>query len=146
MPLQITKKSEEYSVSPQLSPEDVIEAAKLGFKTIINNRPNGEGGESQPTSEQIQRAAKAQSLAYFHIPVIPNDIQPNQVETFNTAYANAPKPILGFCKTGNRAARMLELCNTNQAAANKGPLAWLKSKCLITKLWRLYQSKSNQSY
>ncbi len=140
--LEITKKSEDYSVSPQLNLEGIAEVAKLGFKTIINNRPDGEGGANQPTSQQIQLAAEKLGIAYFHIPVIPNNIQANQVEAFSKAYTNTAKPILGFCKTGNRAARMLELLDNKQVTSSKGLLAWLKSKCLITRLWRWCKSKT----
>lgn len=40
MAVQITKKSDDYSVAPQLSVEDVAEIAAAGFKTIINFRPD----------------------------------------------------------------------------------------------------------
>ncbi len=122
MSVQITKKSEEFSISPQLNLEEISEVAKLGFKTIINNRPDGEGGASQPTSEQIRLAAEKLGLAYFYIPVIPSNIQAEQIKVFSLAYANAAKPILGFCKTGNRASRMLELLNTKPATYSGGLL------------------------
>jgi len=109
MSLSTTPLSHEYSVAPQISAEDVAEIAALGFKTIINNRPDLEGGEAQPTSQSIQAAANAAGLHYIHIPVIPNAISPADVLAFVQAYTAAPKPILGFCRTGNRAANLLEL-------------------------------------
>lgn len=114
MPLTATQLSNEYSVAPQISAEDVQEAAKLGFKTIINNRPDFEGGQDQPNSLSIQTAAEAAGLTYIFIPVIPNAILPEQVQAFKQAYDAAPKPILGFCRTGNRAAKMLELAQSSQ--------------------------------
>jgi sulfide:quinone oxidoreductase len=45
--------------------------------------------------------------------VIPNNIEPHQIEAFREAYAKAPKPILGFCKTGNRASTMCRLALEN---------------------------------
>ena len=44
MPLFITKLSDTFSTSPQITVDDVVAIAALGFKTIINNRPDGEGG------------------------------------------------------------------------------------------------------
>ena len=74
MSLTITRISENFSTSPQIAVEDVAEIASLGFKTIINNRPDGEGGESQPTSDSIKIAAEKVGLTYIHIPVIPGNI------------------------------------------------------------------------
>lgn len=107
--IEIIKKNNDFSVCAQVSIEDVAHIAKLGFKTIINNRPDSEGGDTQPLGADIQREAEKYGLAYFHIPVIPNHIQPYQVDAFKQAYMVAHKPVLGFCKTGNRAGRMLEL-------------------------------------
>ena len=39
------------SVSPQLEPSAMAEAAQAGFRSVINNRPDFEGGPSQPTSD-----------------------------------------------------------------------------------------------
>ncbi|MEE9331693.1 MAG: TIGR01244 family sulfur transferase [Methylophilaceae bacterium] len=109
MTIQITKLSADFSTSPQITTEDVVELAELGFKTIINNRPDNEGGADQPISTQLQAAAEAAGLAYIHIPVIPNNIQPAQVDTFCAAYHAAEKPVLGFCRTGNRAGSIYKL-------------------------------------
>ena len=113
MSLLITKQSEEFSSASQISIEDISEIARLGFKTIINNRPDHEGGDVQPTSAQIKAVAESLGLNYFYIPVIPNNIQPAQVEAFKIAYQEADKPVLGFCRTGNRAYSILKLTQVN---------------------------------
>jgi uncharacterized protein (TIGR01244 family) len=144
MTIQITKLTDEFSTAPQISVEDIVEIAQLGFKTIINNRPDAEGGEEQPTSAQLKSKAEAHGLAYVHIPVVPNNIMPNQVEAFALAYNSAAKPVLGFCRTGNRAGNMFKLSqssDTQQNTAPKGLVGWLKSKCLITRVWRWYKAK-----
>lgn len=109
MPIQITQQSNEFSTAPQINTEDIAEIARLGFKTIINNRPDFEGGADQPTSAQIQAAAEAAGLAYVYIPVVPNNILPEQVTAFASAYAAAVKPVLGFCRTGNRAGSICKM-------------------------------------
>ena len=103
MAIQITQVSTEFSTTAQIQPTDMQEIANLGFKTIINNRPDFEGGANQPTSEQIKVAAEKLGLAYIFIPVVPNNIQPEQVSAFKITFAQAKKPVLGFCRTGNRA-------------------------------------------
>ena len=114
MALAINKISDVYSTAPQITPEDVAEIASLGFKSIINNRPDQEGGAEQPTSDAIKAAAEQSGLHYYHIPVIPNNIQSAEVEEFSKVYETTPKPILAFCRTGNRATRILELSQNTQ--------------------------------
>ena len=41
--------STDVSVAPQLAPEAMAEAAAAGFRSVVNNRPDFEGGPSQPT-------------------------------------------------------------------------------------------------
>ena len=148
MTIQITKLSNDFSTAPQISVDDVAEVAQLGFKTIINNRPDNEGGAEQPTSAQLKAAAELLGLNYVYIPVIPNNLQPEQITTFVAAYSLAAKPALGFCRTGNRAGNIYKLSQMGEtkqnsvAAAAKGLIAWFKSKCLITRLWRWYKNKS----
>ena len=146
MALTITKMTDDYSTSPQISPSDMAEIATLGFKTIINNRPDLEGGAEQPTSSAIADAAKQNGIHYVYIPVVPNQIQAGQVEAFRKALAAAPKPVLGFCRTGNRASQMYTRANAQPSAPNAGPFqamcAWMKSKCLITKLVRWVKTKN----
>lgn len=144
MTIQITKLTDEFSTAPQISVEDIVEIAQLGFKTIINNRPDEEGGDEQPTSAQLKAKAEALGLAYVHIPVVPNNIMPNQVDAFALAYNSAAKPVLGFCRTGNRAGNIFKLSQSNgaqQCTAPKGLFAWLKNKCLITRVWRWHKGK-----
>jgi len=118
MTIQITKQSNEFSTASQISLEDIADIAKLGFKSIINNRPDNEGGDSQPSSEQLKMAAEAYGLVYSHIPVIPNNIQAEDIAAFSVAYAAAAKPVLGFCRTGYRAESIYKLA---LASAEKSP-------------------------
>ncbi|MGE5566219.1 MAG: TIGR01244 family sulfur transferase [Parcubacteria group bacterium] len=89
------------SVSPQLSVQDVNEAAAKGFKTIINNRPDGEAPD-QPTSAEIEAAAKAAGLNYVHIPVRGMPPSPDLAEQTCKAVESSPGPVLAFCRTGTR--------------------------------------------
>lgn len=120
MPIQITKVSDSFSTAPQISVEDVVEIAQLGFKTIINNRPDNEGGAEQPTSLQLKTATEKLGLNYVYRPVIPSNILPEQVAAFNAAYSLAAKPVLGFCRTGNRAGSIFKLAQAD--AANQSSL------------------------
>ena len=89
------------SVSPQLSVADVQEAAAKGFKTIINNRPDGEAPD-QPASAEIEAAAKAAGLNYIHIPVRGMPPSPDLAEQTCKAVESSEGPVLAFCRTGTR--------------------------------------------
>jgi len=106
--MQINKLNDNFSFTAQITADDIAELAKLGFKTIINNRPDGES-ENQPSSAELAAAAQAHQLNYVHIPVIPNNIQPAQVQAFQHTYQTSARPIIGFCKTGNRASSLCRL-------------------------------------
>ena len=45
--------------SAQLQPEDMAQVAAAGFRSVVNNRPDFEGGPDQPTSAAIEAAAVA---------------------------------------------------------------------------------------
>ena len=56
-------------VAAQLTREAMAEAASQGFRAVINNRPDHEHGPGQPTSAQIEAAARAAGLEYRWLPV-----------------------------------------------------------------------------
>ncbi len=132
MAVKITQHSKNFSTAPQINVDDVAEIAQLGFKTIINNRPDDEGGALKPTSAQIQAAAKKHGLDYIYVPVIPNKIS-DQLDTYSAAYIAAEKPVLGYCGTGYRAGVIFNLAK-EQAEKNrtdrpsKDVTSWFKKK------------------
>lgn len=89
-----------FFVAPQISVEDVARAAAAGFKTIINNRPEGESPDQTPGAE-IAAAAAAHGLQYHALPSgMPPP--PNVVERTGQLLAQAPEPVLAYCRTGTR--------------------------------------------
>ncbi len=100
--LPITQVNEQFAVSPQLTPTDMAAVAAAGYKSVINNRPDGEGGPDQPASADIEAAARAAGLEYRHQPVNGANIQPQDVQTFGELLDTLPQPTLAFCRTGTR--------------------------------------------
>ena len=88
------------AVSPQIAPADVAQAKAQGFTTIINNRPDGEA-PGQPTSAEIEAAARTAGLDYVHIPVRGGPT-PEQVDANRRAIEGSKGPVLAFCRSGNR--------------------------------------------
>ncbi len=101
--------SENVGFAGQIGPEHVDQVAEKGFKSIINNRPDMEGGSEQPTSAQIEEAARNAGLDYVYQPVVAGQITELDVRTFANHYNELPKPILMFCRTGNRSNNLYQL-------------------------------------
>jgi sulfide:quinone oxidoreductase len=106
------------SVAPQLTEADVEQAAAAGFRTIINNRPDGESPD-QPSSDKLAAAASRLGLQYRHIPVVSGEISPEQIAAFRTALAEAASPALAFCRSGTRSTTLWALSTAGRLAPDE---------------------------
>jgi sulfide:quinone oxidoreductase len=103
--MQAKRLSENLLVSSQLLVTDVATAVALGIRSIINNRPDGEAPD-QPSSAEIEAAAKAAGLGYRHIPVPPGLVLDEHIDAFSAAISELDSPILAFCRTGSRSVSL----------------------------------------
>lgn len=97
--MKLSKISPFLSVSDQLTEQDLGIAAAQGFRSIINNRPDGEA-EDQPHSEALAAAAERLGLAYRHIPVVSGKVTDTDADAFAQALGEVRGPVLAFCRTG----------------------------------------------
>jgi uncharacterized protein (TIGR01244 family) len=93
-------------VAPQLHPEAMAEAARAGFRSVINNRPDFEEGPQQPTNASIEAAARAVGLEYRFLPVNGAYQSPQEIAAFAALLDELPRPILAFCRSGARSTRL----------------------------------------
>jgi len=103
---QVQQLSPDVCVAPQLDPAAMAWAAQNGFKSVINNRPDFEGGPTQPTSAQIEAAAKAAGLSYAFLPVNGAYQSPEEIARFGELLKELPRPILAFCRSGTRSGKL----------------------------------------
>ncbi|MDH6153452.1 MULTISPECIES: bifunctional protein tyrosine phosphatase family protein/NAD(P)/FAD-dependent oxidoreductase [Paraburkholderia] len=94
--------------SPQLSPEDMVAVAAAGFRSVICNRPDGEGAD-QPTFSEIEAAARELGIAARYLPVESGKVGDAQAAQFGELMQALPKPVLAYCRTGMRAATLWAL-------------------------------------
>ena len=106
MTLQYRWLDTDFATAAQIAPEDVAAIAAAGFRSIVNNRPDHEGGPAQPTSEAIEREARASGLGYEYLPVKSGMQTPAEVEAMEALLERLPKPVLGFCRSGTRTANL----------------------------------------
>ncbi len=92
--------------APQLTPEAMAAAAEAGFKAVINNRPDMEGGPDQPTSAAIEAAAKAAGLEYAYLPVNGGYQSPEEIARCAELLKSLPRPLLMFCRSGARSTKL----------------------------------------
>jgi uncharacterized protein (TIGR01244 family) len=89
-----------FSVAPQIGPDDFAALAALGFKSIINNRPDGESA-ADIQDAQARAGAAAAGLTYRAIPFA-GAPGPGQIEATEKALAELPGPVLAYCRSGTR--------------------------------------------
>lgn len=106
--MDIRKLTPAISVAPQISVDDVAALAAAGFRTIINNRPDGEASD-QPPGAAIKAAAEKAGLAYLDIPVVAGRLGEAEADAFAAALRDAKAPILAFCRSGTRSASLWAL-------------------------------------
>ena len=109
MPLQIACHTDQFGTLGQIAPEDVAEIARQGYKSIINNRPDGEGGPAQPLNADVEKAAKALGLNYVYLPVVSGQITLEQAQEMARLLETLPGPILAFCRSGARSTNLYML-------------------------------------
>ena len=79
--MAILKLSENLYISPQLSEADAAQAAKLGIKSVICNRPDGEEA-GQPEAAQVRQWLEQAGIAAFrHQPVTAPAITDADIDT-----------------------------------------------------------------
>jgi uncharacterized protein (TIGR01244 family) len=105
------KLDDSISVTGQISPQDIAEAARQGFTFVINNRPDGEQ-PGQPTSAEMEAAAKAAGLGYAAIPITHAGFSEEQVAAMSDALAAATGPVLAFCRSGTRSTLVWALARS----------------------------------
>ena len=112
MNIEITQHNPHFSTVGQINPEDVVQIAALGYKSIIDNRPDFEGGNSQPLHTDIQKIVLENGMEFAYLPVISGAITPDQVQKMADLLESLPKPILSFCRSGARSTNLYHLANS----------------------------------
>ncbi|WP_349363474.1 MAG: TIGR01244 family sulfur transferase [Roseitalea porphyridii] len=100
--------TDDFAVMGQLQPEDIDALAAAGFGAIICNRPDGEAPD-EPQFDAIGEAARNAGLQARYIPVSNQvGLTPENVADMKAALAELPKPVLAYCRSGARSAKLYE--------------------------------------
>jgi uncharacterized protein (TIGR01244 family) len=108
--------TERFLASPQIGPEAVAEAQRLGVTLIVNNRPEGESDDQTP-GDEIAAAARALGLDYAAIPVTHAGFNHVQLDAMNAALDGAAGKILAYCRSGTRSTLLWALARAKAGDA-----------------------------
>lgn len=109
MSLPITCHSTQFGTLGQIDPSHLAAIVELGYKSVINNRPDFEAGPNQPTNAEIATQAEKLGLHYAYLPVVPGSITPEQVAEMARLLKTMPNPILAFCRSGARSTNLYQM-------------------------------------
>ena len=116
--MDIRRINDDMSVAPQIKAEDLVEIAAQGFRTVINNRPDGEAPDQAPAAD-IEAAAHAAGLTYHFIPAVSGQLTPENVADFGRTIGEAEGPVLAFCRSGTRSATLWALSQAGKRPADE---------------------------
>ena len=105
------------AVAPQISPDDIAELARMGFKTLVANRPDREE-PGQPAMADIEAAAKEHGLKWVYQPVESGNILDSDVDRFDEMIRDADPPVLAFCRSGTRCTVLWALSSARRESVD----------------------------
>jgi sulfide:quinone oxidoreductase len=119
MTAKIVPLTENLSVASQIGLDDIARIGAAGFRTIINNRPDGDE-PGQLSSADAGRAAAAAGLHYVYLPITAATLSRAEIDEFDRLLSSATGPVLAHCRSGTRCCLVwaaTELVNRRQPAA-----------------------------
>jgi len=105
-------------VDGQIAPDDVATLKVLGVTMIVNNRPDGED-PGQPTSDEIEAAAREAGIEYRHVPIA-RGLGPSDIEAMREAMHSASEgKLFAFCRSGNRSTLAWAVARSEDGASSE---------------------------
>jgi uncharacterized protein (TIGR01244 family) len=105
--MDIRQIDDEYSVSGQITLEELDEIKALGFKSIVCHRPDHESPD-QTAFSVIEARARELGLEITHVPVGPMGVTEEAVQGMVDALDEFPRPMLGYCRSGARSTAIYQ--------------------------------------
>src|SRR6186713_330600 len=120
--MSLNKLSENVSVCGQISVNDLDEIAASGFKTIISNRPDNEA-QDQPARTDIEAKARSLGMSVYYLPLAIGQAPSDELLTeFNLLLDQVEKPVLAFCRSGNRSGQIYNAAMAQRAVSQELPV------------------------
>lgn len=98
----------DYAVAGQLTPDHMKQLADAGFRSVVNNRPDGEDPTQTPDAV-MKAAAEAAGLQYAYVPVGAAFPVQDAAIHLKRELTRLPRPTLGYCRSGARSETVYRL-------------------------------------
>lgn len=108
-PVNLQRHNDTFSTAGQISLSDLSEIARMGFRSVINNRPDGEGGPDQVSHADVAKACESLGLQYAFLPVVSGQLKPEEATQMAQLLETMPHPILAFCRSGARSTQLYQM-------------------------------------
>ena len=115
--MQIHELEPGFAITDAVTPADLDEVARRGFRSVICNRRPGEA-DDHPDDRPLRARAAELGLEWRCIPVTPGEYSQADIEAFGEALEGLPTPILAFCKTGKRAVHLWAHARSREASCD----------------------------
>ncbi|SFT60609.1 TIGR01244 family sulfur transferase [Halomonas saccharevitans] len=115
--MQIQHLESGFAIADAVTPADLDEIARRGFRAVICNRRPGEA-EDHPDDRPLKARAAELGLAWRCIPVTPGDYGETDIAAFSQSLDELPAPILAFCRTGKRAVHLWAHARSREAGCD----------------------------
>ena len=102
------------SVADQVEERDVESLAAAGFKCLICNRPDSEGGTP---SQRIRAACERHGIKFFLLPVVYSGLDVADGDAFGKILQQCEQPALAYCRSGRRSAALWAIAAAPLAGA-----------------------------
>ena len=102
--MRVSKIDDQFSVTGQITPDQIPEISAAGFRAIACARPDNEEG-GQPSFDSVAREAERHGLQIVHIPAS-GMLGEEQIIRFQETMEQMPRPVLGYCRSGARAGNL----------------------------------------
>jgi uncharacterized protein (TIGR01244 family) len=119
MQAKITSLTDGFSVASQIAPDDIAEIAGAGFRTLINNRPDGEE-PGQLSSATARGTAEGLGIAYHYLPFTAASLTTADIDTFEALMAGAQGPVIAHCRSGTRCYLIWAASQVRKGASAEG--------------------------
>jgi TIGR01244 family protein len=94
-----------FTVATQVDLNKIRKIAEAGYKTIVCNRPDGEGAD-QPGFREVAQIARDLGLRTVYIPIALSGATAEDHAAFARVIEDMPKPILAYCRSGTRSTTL----------------------------------------
>ena len=106
--MKITRLDDKYSVSEQITLNDIKILADKDVKILICNRPDGEE-PNQITCAEIESMANTHGISFFHIPATGGNVTMDALNNFIAVLEGTNERVHGYCRSGTRSSIFWQL-------------------------------------